>query len=138
MEEKDNLVEKLKAAVGKLAGKYGLKFAILYGSQAGDRIKKDSDIDVAVLGNKFLDFQKIIKLSGELSDLIDEDDLDLKSLHGADPLFRYEVVNGGILIFGDELEYVRFQTYGFRDYMDSSSLLRLKEAMVKKRLGLIN
>jgi hypothetical protein len=62
-------------------------------------------------------------------------EIDLKSLHGVDPLFRFQVMWKGVLLAGIRKDYLSFKAYAYRDYMDSWDLFRLKKALINKRLG---
>lgn len=125
--------EKFKPEIGEIAKKHGLKLVVLYGSQASGKTKKNSDIDIAVLGERKIDFKKHIDLIGEFTGLFKTDEVDVKLLHNTNPLFRYEVMRDGILLYGADYDFVSFRAYAFRDYMDSQDLFRLKRIFIQKR-----
>lgn len=127
--------EAKKSEIVSIAKKYNLRFVILYGSYAKNQARPDSDIDLAVLGNKLVDFQQIVDLNNDFIDLIKFDEIDVKSLHKTNPLFRYQVVKYGILLFGDVHDYNQFKAYAFRDYIDSEDLFKLRDIMTNKRLN---
>jgi predicted nucleotidyltransferase len=130
-------MEKIKDAGRKIGEKHGLRLVVLYGSVAKGMAKEDSDVDIAVLGKNFLQFKEIIEIIDEFTAALQSNKIDVKSLHHADPLFRHQVMEGGILLYGDELDFIKFKIYAFRDYVESKSLFDLKEKMVKKRLKMI-
>jgi len=136
MENRTEIINKLKAAVAGIAKKRDLKMVILYGSLAKGKTKPDSDVDIAVLGNNLLTMDNIIEIIDDFSAELAINDIDVKSLHRVDPLFRYQVTKDGILLYGNERDFMSFKIYAFRDYVDSASLFRLKEFLVKKRLRL--
>lgn len=127
-----------KPKIDKIAGKYGLKLAILFGSQATGKAHQGSDVDIAVLGEKKLSFEDIISLNNELAEVFQVREIDVKSLHNSDPLFRYQVMRDGKLLYGKNYDYYSFKAYAFRDFIDSRDLLNLKEIMVKKRVESLN
>lgn len=127
-------INKEKLKIEKLAKKYNLKFVVLYGSRAKGIAKENSDIDIAVLGESTIAFDKVVDLINEFTDILKTNEVDVKSLHNANPLFRYEVTRDGILLYGNEKDYISFRVYAFRDYMDSGDLFRLKRAFIKKRM----
>lgn len=129
-------VDKLKEIAVQIAPKYGLKMAILYGSQAAGTAREDSDIDIAVLGNRMLGLGDLIEIADEFGARLGVNMVDVKSLHRTDPLFRQQVAKKGILLFGEARDFISFKIYAFRDYVESASLFRLKEELVKKRLEL--
>lgn len=127
--------EAKKLEITKIAQKYNLRFVILYGSYAKNQARPDSDIDLAVLGNKIVDFSQIVDLNNEFIDLLHFNEIDVKSLHRTNPLFRYQVTRDGILLFGNENDYNHFKAYAFRDYIDSQDLFKLRDILTKKRLN---
>lgn len=124
----------LKKQIIPLAKKYQLKLVLLYGSQATNRARKDSDLDIAVLGEKPVLFDTIISLNSDLMSLLRFNEIDVKSLHRVDSLFRYQVTKNAILLYGDLNFYQRYQCYAFQDYIDSGDLFQLKKIIINKRL----
>ena len=123
-----------KEKIEKIAQKDNLKFVILYGSQARQRSMPESDLDLAILGEKEMGFKEILLLFPQFSELFPGQELDIKSLHHVDPLFRYLVVRDGILLYGNKTDYLEFKAYAFRDYTESASLFHLQEILNQKRL----
>lgn len=128
----------IKKKIKKVAEKYNLKLVILYGSHARGAAKETSDIDIAVLGAVSLDFDAVLAITGEFSSIFESNAVDVKSLHNVNPFFRYQVTKDGTLLFGGERGFISFKAYAFRDYIDSRSLLRLKEKMVRERVRHFN
>lgn len=126
-----------KKKIEEIAKKYQLKLVVLYGSQATGKARPNSDIDIAILGERRIDFDKHIELINEFTGLFQTDEVDVKLLHNTNPLFRYQVMRDGILLYGKSYDFASFQAYAFRDYMDSQSLLKLKEVIIKKRLEIL-
>ena len=120
--------------IEKIAQKNNLKFVILYGSRARQKSRPDSDLDLAVLGEKEIGFKEILLLFNQFSELFSGQELDVKSLHHTEPLFRYLVVQDGILLYGNKTDYMEFKAYAFRDYTESASLFHLQEILNQKRL----
>ncbi len=127
-------LEKMKPKIAKLAEEKNLSLVVLYGSQATGKAKEKSDIDIAVLGKKPIFFDEHINLINNFTNIFQTDDVDVKLLHHTDPLFRYEVMRDGILLYGADYDFVSFKAYAFRDYMDSGDLFRLKRIFIKKRM----
>ncbi len=127
-----------KPAIEKLAEKHELSLVALYGSYAKNMAKKDSDVDIAVYRkNKPVSFDELVDLNNEFADVFKSMEIDVKSLHNTNPLFRYQVMRDGILLYGNRRDFISFKAYSFRDYCDSRDLLRLKETIIKKRLKLL-
>lgn len=123
-----------KPKIDHIARKYNLLLVILYGSQASGRTCKESDIDIAVLGTRPITFENLIDLNNEFAEIFKVKEIDVKSLHNTNSLFRYQVMSKGSLLYGKSYDYNSFKSYAFRDYYDSQDLLRLKEVFIKKRL----
>ncbi|WP_347274354.1 nucleotidyltransferase domain-containing protein [Candidatus Kuenenia sp.] len=123
-----------KPEIDHIARKYNLLLVILYGSQASGRTCKESDIDIAVLGTRPITFENLIDLNNEFAEIFKVKEIDVKSLHNTNSLFRYQVMSKGVLLYGKSYDYNSFKSYAFRDYYDSQDLLRLKEVLIKKRL----
>lgn len=127
-------IEKIKIAAREIGKKHNLRLMLLYGSRAKGTAKRGSDADIAVLGNSALGLGDITGIINDFMDALGVNEIDVKSLHRTNPLFRWQVMERGILLYGDELDFSKFRAYAFRDYMESKSLFALKEKMVKKQL----
>lgn len=127
-------LEKLKPKITEIAEKKKLSLVILYGSQATDKARNDSDIDIAALGEKPLRFEDVADLINDFSEVFNSNKIDVKSLHFADPLFRFQVTRDGILLYGDRKKFLSFKAYAFRDYCDSKDLFVLRDLLIKKRM----
>lgn len=128
----------MREKLNKIGRKYDLKFIILHGSYARGKEKPGSDLDVAVLGKKFISFEKQLKIFSDLVKVFGdsrEKELDVKTLHGADPLFLYEVVKEGKLVFGDASAYDNFILYAYKNFQDSRDLLLLRDEMIARRMS---
>lgn len=127
--------------INKIGEKYKLRFIIIHGSYASGEEKKGSDLDVAILGRKKVEFSQLLAIHGEMGRVFGDNkerELDLKSLHKTNPLFRYEVVKKSILIYGDQTDYDEYYLYAFKDFIDSKSLFNLRDIIIKKRQNHLN
>ncbi|MBI3274140.1 MAG: nucleotidyltransferase domain-containing protein, partial [Candidatus Colwellbacteria bacterium] len=116
---------------------HDLRFIILHGSYATGKEYAGSDVDIAILGKTLLAFDEVLHIHGELADIFGdskERELDLKTLHRVDSLFRYQVVCDGVLLYGNKRAYEEFKGYAFRDYVDSSDLRELQDLLLKKSI----
>lgn len=114
---------------------HALRFVILHGSAARGRAHPDSDIDVAVVGTAPIDLGTQIRLSADLAAAFrgaNARELDVKTLDRADPLFRYEVVRDGQLLYGDPTAYEEFKAFAVRAYDDARPLLALERMLSRK------
>lgn len=117
------------------AQKYRLRFVILHGSFATGKIHDKSDLDIAVLGKQPIDFQKELNLYVDMAKIFGDSskrELDFKTLNRVDPFFRYEVIQNGILLYGDPTDYEEFKAYAYLAYEDAADLLELEHVLSKK------
>lgn len=117
-----------KPEIDHIARKYNLLLVILYGSHASGRTCKESDIDIAVLGTRPITFENLIDLNNEFAEIFKVKEIDVKSLHNTNSLFRYQVMSKGVLLYGKSYDYNSFKSYAFRDYYDSQDLFKVKRS----------
>jgi predicted nucleotidyltransferase len=121
--------------LAEIAQEFNLKFVILHGSFATGLARKNSDVDIAVLGNDEILFEQLLKLGGVLEGALGVPgllDLDLKALNKTDPLFRYEVIRDGKLLYGDPADYEEYKAVATRAYEDARPLLELEHLLARK------
>jgi predicted nucleotidyltransferase len=128
--------------IEKYAFEKGIKFIILFGSQALGNRRENSDFDVAVLTTR----EKNISVLENYSEILDflsktlgipDYRIDLTNLNKANPFLKYEVVCSGKLLYGDEDEYADYRAGAFKDYIDSQPLFHLEKYLIKKRQNLL-
>ena len=130
------LTKKQKEKIDQIGKKYNLRLILLYGSFARGENHPGSDFDIAILGKKPIDFNTQLDIYAEMSDIFGDNrdrELDVKSLHNVNPLFRFYVMRDSILLFGKTVDYYSFKAYAFRDYQESQSLLKLMDILIHKR-----
>ena len=140
MENLFKLFSEQKKKLKVIGKKYNLKLVVVYGSWAKGIAKSASDLDIGVLGKGKIEFNNLLNLAENLEGVFskkERGELDIKSLHEIDPLFRWQVMRNSILIYGNHFDYISFKIYAWRAYQDSRSLFRLEEAMAKKGLNLL-
>lgn len=137
-------IEKLKTAFARLAKKYPIRFAVLFGSAAKGDLYEKSDTDIAVYlarGEPLLSLRDLAynDILGAVAKAlcVAEEKIDLADLRRANILFRYEITSGGVLLYGNEEEYEEYRIFAFKDYIDSSRLQKLEERMIRRRQELL-
>lgn len=128
---------KQKQVIHQVAETYDLRFVILHGSYATGKSRPGSDLDIAILGTQGVSAQSMQKIHETFGEIFGDNvkrELDIKSLHHVDSLFRYLVVQHGKLLYGDALAYEEFKAYAYRSYMDSADLRVLEETLVRKNI----
>ena len=126
------LTKKEKQRIEEIGQKFDLKLMILYGSYARESAQKGSDLDIAVLGKKPIDFETQSELYSALAEVLGElkRELDLVILEKKDPLFLYQIAKNSQLLYGDLTEYNEFRAFAFKNYLDSKDLFRLEKKLV--------
>jgi predicted nucleotidyltransferase len=94
------------------------KLVVLYGSKISGTSRSDSDFDVAVLSAKKPDYRLFNQLFADLSRIFKGENVDIRFLNQADPLYAMEVVKDGILLFGDQDEFDDLKVLVNKKYID--------------------
>ena len=132
-----------KEKLNDFAKKADIKFAVLFGSRAVERVADESDFDLAV---SLKDGKSVFDDLGKYSEMLEnfakifsanEDKIDLTDLNNANILLRYEITKNGVLLFGDPQDYEELKSFSFRDYVDAKPLFDLEDKIIKKRLSFI-
>ncbi len=133
------LDEKQDQEIRKLAGKFGLRFIVLFGSQVAGRTTDQSDYDLAVFGHEATpladNLDRYIKILAGLSVIFKqrEDKIDLTDLRNEDILLRYQIAIQGQLLAGNLDDYENFRGFIIREYQGAADLLRLEAIIVDRR-----
>ena len=130
-----HLTQEQQQKIEEVGRKYRLKFILLHGSYATNKMKKGSDLDIALLGEKRIEFEELLALYSDLEEIFGDDpqrELDIKSLHKADPLFCYQVAKNSQLLYGDLTDFNEFKAYAFSNYFDSKDLFHLEKILIQK------
>ena len=116
------------------AREFGLRLVVLFGSHARGRPQPgpESDVDVAVHGCPRDKYWECYKAIGEAFGRVE---LDLVRLEDADPLFRYEIMQSGILLEGDSDLFCEYRAYAYRDFIDSADLFALEQTLFRKKMA---
>lgn len=108
--------------------------AYLFGSHAEGRAKRDSDVDLALVGPR--DELQGLKLD-MLADLTAAgvDRVDLVLLNGADPSLRFEAVHANCLVYArPEFDHGSYFSRTVREYFDLEPYLTIQRQAYKQRL----
>jgi len=116
------------------AREFGLRLVVLFGSHAKGRLQPgpESDVDVAVSGCPSEKYWECYKAIDEAFGGVE---LDLVRLEYADPLFRYEIMQSGILLEGDPDIFCEYRAYAYRDFIDSADLFALEQTLFRKKMA---
>ena len=94
---------------------------------------KESDFDIAYRSKKDLSGKEIIDLNCDFIDFFHCDRIDLVDLKKDNPLLKYEIAQNSKLLYGEEIDYLKFKALAFRKYVDSQPLFKLQDILIKKR-----
>jgi len=124
--------QKLKTS--RIAKKFQLKLVVIFGSFANGKNRKDSDLDIAVLGSKEVSFKEQVQLTNELS-LLFSKNVDLSVLNRANPLLLFQASKNSILLYGDRTEFFKFKIHAFNAYNDYAPYFAMERALNKKLIN---
>jgi predicted nucleotidyltransferase len=117
-----------------LAERHGLRLIVAFGSRAAGREHPGSDLDIAVLPRQGVEisFRGLADLAADLEEVFPAAEVDASLIPHADPLFLKKIFEGGVLLYGDEVEFRRYRVYAFRRYSEYLPYLRLEEEITSK------
>lgn len=109
-----------------------LQMVLLFGSHAVGEARHDSDIDLALLGDRPLD---LVSLTTEMIRLLKQSRVDLVDLRRASPLLLMEVVRKGILLYERTPgSYLEFCSLAVRRYIDTKKLREARKTAIERFL----
>jgi predicted nucleotidyltransferase len=113
----------------------GLRRVVLFGSRATGAPPPDeeSDLDLAISSDADRD-HRWWEVHKALADVFPGEDLDVVDLADADPLFRWEIMREGVLLWGDEMDFLEFRAFAYRDFIDSADLRELEGVLFRKKM----
>jgi len=128
----------LGAIGGALEPLEEVRAALLFGSQATDRARSDSDIDVAVLVDPTClerGSDKVLRsVIGALSRELAADRLDVVILNSASPALAFQVLKHGKVAFErDERDLHRFRVRTYSAHADYAHVERFFRSVTKER-----
>ena len=91
----------VKAIFADIAKAHRLRLIVLYGSVARGTETAMSDIDIGVLGHAPLSHEEEAVLTEEVAQKTGLSRIEVRSLHQTSPLFLYQVMNEGVVLFAD-------------------------------------
>ena len=97
--------------------------AWLFGSQATGRARPDSDVDVAVLGWKPLTLEERLALQMDVESVLKRELVDVVDLRRANPVLRFEALQGVRLFARSPEEVAIFSSLVGREYESAMALL---------------
>ena len=109
-------------------------FAYIFGSYAQNKIREDSDIDIAIYLKNKLDIDTYLEIKMELSEATKRE-VDVVILNDATPLLKYEIYKNNILLFTrDETVESNYKVKTLFEYDDMKKYLDLSYNKMIERL----
>ena len=136
-----HITQEEQQKIEEVGRKYRLRFVLLHGSYATNKAKAGSDLDIALLGEKPIEFEELLAIYSNLEEIFGDHprrELDIKSLHKADPLFCYQVARDSQLLYGDRTDFNEFKAHAFSNYFDSKDLFHLEKILIQKFQNYLN
>jgi len=114
----------------------------IFGSISKDKVRKDSDIDIAILTDRQIDEYKLFILSQKLADVLKRE-IDLVDLNKASTVLKVQIIKTGKLIYNsDNLRKMYFQMRAIRDYAllneERMEIINKIESRSKRCLNMID
>lgn len=118
-------------------------FAILFGSHAINKSNNMSDVDIGIFTTRDIPLLEIGKLTARIESIMNRkvDIIVINALYRERPLFAYEIISKGKVIFsGNNANLIEFRRKAFLYYLDVKHLIDnvnkgFKERLLKNKFG---
>lgn len=128
--------QKMNKKIIELSEKYGLSLVVLFGSQATGKTHKDSDIDIAYIAHKKLDFDVKSSLNSDLTGVFGNERVDIVDMKTANPLLLRAIVRDAVVLYEKSRNiFDNIYVYAVKLYEESKPLFELKKYLLDKRLA---
>ena len=109
-------------------------FSCIFGSYAQNRIRENSDIDIAIYLKENIDIDTYLEIKMNLSEVLKRE-VDLVILNNAPPLLKYEIYKNNILLFSrDKTLESKYKVKTLFEYSDIKRYLNLSYDKTIERL----
>ncbi len=118
----------------KIAKKYHLRLIVLFGSQASQKISKESDIDLAILPSRTVNEEKLYE---ELMSLFKRADIDLVNIKKEhNHLLLFEILHKGIVLYEAKPGLKStLEWQSFIDYVDFQRFFNERSHLLDKKIA---
>ncbi|HEX9579611.1 MAG TPA: nucleotidyltransferase domain-containing protein [Gemmatimonadales bacterium] len=126
-------------ALGAACERLDVRMLVLFGSHAtgSPAPGPESDVDIALAFDRAGSRPGWWECHESLSPAFGGAPLDVVFLADADPLFRWEIMRAGRLLWGDPIEHLEFRAFAYRDYTDSEDLRMLERQLFERKMALV-
>ena len=113
--------------------------AYIFGSFSTDRVGPESDIDIALLLRDSVDSKEYghikLTITNDLIDILSFERVDVAILNIASPLFSYEVIKKGVLLFSrDETKRIEYTANAIMRYLDTIYLRSVQDRILHEKI----
>lgn len=122
----------------KVVKKYGVLFAVVFGSRANGKARENSDLDIGILDIKPETYKRYGDLYNDFSNIFKGQNVDLRIIKGAEPVFLYNTLMKGKFLAGQRQVFSQYQAFAYKNFIDSKSLFELKGILLRKRQEQLN
>lgn len=128
-------LDRFRIQMEEICRKHRLVLAYLHGSYAQGNPGPLSDIDVAVMGRRKLGWQELGDISADLSDLLEDDAIDLVDLRTIPDHLAHRILKEGVCLFARNLPTrIDYEVAVEMRYADFEPLRREYLAAVERRI----
>ena len=133
---KEKLISaEMKNAIADIARAHRLRLVVLYGSVARDTETAMSDVDIGILGETLLSHEDEARIGEEIARAADMANVEVRSLHRVSPLFLYQVMSEGVVLFADTPSRAQeLRLYAWKLSAETKRMRDLRYARVKARI----
>lgn len=126
-----------RAVLADVACRHGLKLVVRFGSTVTGLTHPGSDLDLAILFERFPDSaERELDALTDLQAIDCGHAVDVVVLNRADPLLLDQVARHARLEYGSERHFDEFRRYAFKRYHDHRPYLELERAYVQRVFGI--
>lgn len=122
----------------EIVKKYGILFAVVFGSQANGKSRENSDLDIGILDPKPETYKRYGNLYNDFCEIFKGQNVDLRMIKGAEPVFLYNTLMKGKFLAGQRQVFSQYQAFAYKNFVDSKSLFDLKMKLLLKRQKVLN
>ena len=131
-----DFVETKKEELASLCQKEDINLLYVYGSLAKNKMRKLSDVDIAVLKDKELSFDSYSKILGKLQEVFDREDIDLVDFTKIPPALKMRIIKSGQLVFCKDENMLKNLKYAITSlYLDTAYLRKSFSRYLRSAMG---
>ncbi len=128
------LTKSQQTMIDNISTRNHLAFMIAFGSRISGKTHAESDIDIGIIPkDPVSSYNLLLNVQSELKSVFPGEPIDVRYLTNTTPLFFFEAVYKGKLLFGDRYAYAKLCAKAFKEYADTQKLRDLQCAMIQDK-----